>query len=221
MPMNRFMGLQKFFRKGLWLMWAVTGVVIGETAKPSGPVNGPAPFVTAGSADQPEIGSNRAATPLEQARQFKPALNGVLLDAIRALRERIETGPPFLLDERRARVARLEAMAKQPVADQAEVFRGVIEAYRIELDYGKTVEVTRGPLPEDSRKLVDFLSVGRLALYYQTLDGRESAIWSNHDRQWRRLSSESNELITEDIRMARKDIPPGLMTLPLPGIHQP
>lgn len=162
-----------------------------------------------------------ATDPIEQARQFKPALTGIMTDAIRALRERIEAGPPFLLEERRARVARLEVMIQQPTADLAELFQWVIEAYRIELDYGKTVEVTRGPLPEDSRKLVDFLSVGCLALYYQTLDGRESAIWSNRDRQWQRLSSENNELITEDLRMARKDIPPGLMTLPLPGTDQP
>ncbi len=169
-----------------------------------------------------EVNPMQEATgPREQARQFKPALTGILTNAIQALRERIEAGPPFLLEERRARVARLETMIQQPATDLAELFQRVIEAYRIELDYGKTVGVTRGPLIEDSGKMVDFLSVGRLTLYYQTLDGSESAVWSNRDRQWLRLSSESNELITEDMRMARKDIPPGLMTLPLPGRNQP
>jgi len=64
--------------------------------------------------------------------------------------------------------------------------------------------------------LVDFLSVGRLALYYQTLDGENSFLWLNDERRWQKLSSEINESITEDLRIARKEIPPGLMILPLP-----
>lgn len=64
---------------------------------------------------------------------------------------------------------------------------------------------------------MDFLSIGRLALYYQTLDGRESGIWRNDRRQWQRLSGEGNEAIARGLRTARKLEPPQLMVLPLPG----
>ncbi|MDD1651229.1 MAG: DUF3450 family protein, partial [Methylococcaceae bacterium] len=104
-----------------------------------------------------------------------------------------------------------------PAVDPTELFRLVVEAYRVELDYGKTVEVTRATLGENAEKLVDFLSVGRLALYYQTLDGENSFLWLNDERRWQKLSSEDNEYISEDLRIARKEVPPGLMILPLPA----
>jgi hypothetical protein len=40
-------------------------------------------------------------------------------------------------------------------------------------------------------------------------------LWTRNENQ------DQDEHITEDMRMARKDIPPGLMTLPLPGRNQP
>jgi hypothetical protein len=149
-------------------------------------------------------------------------LNGMLSAAVSALRQRVENGPPFLLEERRDRLDRLEKLILDPAADAAEKFRRVVEAYRVELDYARSVEAYRDVLrmgPDE--RLVDFLGVGRLALYYQTLDGRESGIWRNDLRLWQRLPGEKNEAIAQGLRTARKLDPPQLIVLPLPGPKPP
>lgn len=143
-------------------------------------------------------------------------------DAVSALKQGIENGLPFLLDERRGRIERLEKLVGDPAADMAEKYRRVQEAYRVELDYARSVEAYRAVLRTgNDERLVDFLSVGRLALYYQTLDGHESGIWRNDQERWQRLSGEENEAIARGLRAARKLEPPQLMVLPLPGAKSP
>lgn len=143
-------------------------------------------------------------------------------DAAAALKQRVEDGPPFLLQERRSRLDRLEKLLSDPGADLAAKYQRVLEVYRVELDYAKTVDAYRDLLRigQDER-LVDFLSIGRLALYYQTLDGRESGIWRQDRHQWERLSGEGNEAMAQGLRIARKLDPPQLMILPLPGPKVP
>lgn len=149
--------------------------------------------------------------------QLTLQLNQLLSDAAAALRRRVEQGPPFLLQERLGRLDRLAALLAERDTALAEKYRQVVDAYRIELDYGRTIDAYRGTLRDGENRLVDFLGIGRLALYYQTLDGAESGIWLNGHRGWQRLSKEDNEKITEGLRAARKLIPPGLVVVPLPG----
>ena len=155
---------------------------------------------------------------LEILSRLDPQLHGLLGSAVSALRQSVENGPPFLIGERRARIERLEKLLKDTDAALAETFRRVMEAYRVELDYTKTVDAQRDTLRTgEEERLVDFLSIGRLALYYQTLDGHESGIWRSDRRQWQRLSGEENEAVTQGLRTARKIDPPQLIVLPLPG----
>jgi biopolymer transport protein ExbB len=155
---------------------------------------------------------------LETLIQLDPQVRSLLNSAVSALNQSIENSPPFLIGERRARIERLEKLLPDAKADLAEQFRRVMEAYRVELDYAKTVDAYRDRLKDgNEERLVDFFSVGRLALYYQTLDGHESGIWRDDRRQWQRLSGEENEDITQGLRTARKLDPPQLIVLPLPG----
>jgi len=137
-------------------------------------------------------------------------------DAVSKLKQRIQGGPPFQLGERRARIEHLEKLPATTDGELAEKYRRAFDAYRVELDYAKTVEAYRDLLRDsDDGRLVNFLRVGRLALYYQTMDGRESAVWHPDKRQWLRLSGEDNESIRQALRIARKIDPPQLMVLPL------
>lgn len=162
------------------------------------------------------------AVPSSPVAESQAPLDGILAGAVSALKQRVESGPPFLLPERRARLDRLEKLLGDPKAEPAEKYRRVVEAYRVELDYAKTMEVYRDLLRTNGEeRLVDFLAVGRLALYYQTLDGRESGLWRAGPKQWQRLSGEDNEAISQAIRTARKLEPPQLVPLPLPGPRSP
>ncbi len=56
----------------------------------------------------------------------------------------------------------------------AERYRRLLEAYQIELDYGRTMISYKGKL-EDGRE-ADFVRVGRVSLLYRTADGEEVGI---------------------------------------------
>jgi len=139
---------------------------------------------------------------------------------LEALGQFIELDVPFLLEERRTRLATLREMIQQPDVTDAEKFRRIIEAYQIENDYGRTIEAYRGNLqrPEDAaRRVVVFLRLGRVALLYQTLDGREIGAWQQSARRWIGLGPEYRTAIAQGIRMAQKQAPPDLLVLPVPG----
>lgn len=99
----------------------------------------------------------------------------------------------------------------------AEKFRRIMEAYQIENDYGNTIEAYRANIElEDEISSVDFLRLGRVALYYQRLDGSETGYWNNTDKRWEELSSEYRNSIRQGLRIARKEAAPDLLTLPVP-----
>ena len=99
----------------------------------------------------------------------------------------------------------------------AEKFRRIIEAYQIENDYGNTIEAYRANI-ELAGKIssVDFLRLGRVALYYQRLDGSETGFWNNTEQRWEELPSEYRNPVRQGLRIARKEAAPDLLTLPVP-----
>jgi hypothetical protein len=124
---------------------------------------------------------------------------------------------PFLLEERQTRVADLRAMMDRADVTIAEKYRRILEAYQIENEYGRTIEAYRGKLEDDAPpRTVDFLRVGRTVLLYQTLDGRESGAWDAQAGAWTEVSGYRIP-IQRGIRMARKQVPPDLIQVPMPA----
>ena len=64
-------------------------------------------------------------------------------------------------------------------------------------------------------RTVDFLRIGRLGLYYQTLDNEETGNWDKGDQQWEELEDEYRRSIRDGLRIARKQSPPTLLRLPV------
>jgi hypothetical protein len=145
-------------------------------------------------------------------RQILP----LMLRMVEALEQFIALDIPFLPRERAERLQFvLEAIDRVDVT-VAEKFRQVLEAYLIELEFGRTIEAYTGTVDVEGQKLeVDFLRVGRIGLYYQTLDGTQSARWDVQNKQWTGLPASDRNPIREAIRVARKLTAPNLLTLPL------
>lgn len=156
----------------------------------------------------------------ETSARFYKQLNALYDSAVTALSQQISSGAPFLSEERRPRLEYLQKLPGNSAFELADKYRRLIETYRIELDYGKTIETYQAELNDaTSKRLVNFLRIGRLALYYQTFDGQESGTWSREQKQWQRLPKRYDAVIGKGIRIARKMEPPQLLMLPLFGMQ--
>jgi hypothetical protein len=124
---------------------------------------------------------------------------------------------PFLLEERSRRVAMLKDMITRADVTISEKYRRILEAYQVELDYGRTVEAYEGELAgEGDPRTVQFLRVGRVTLLYQTLDGRETGYWDAERKGWV-VASEYGASFQEGIAVARKSRAPEMLILPVPA----
>lgn len=142
----------------------------------------------------------------------------LMLRMVQTLERFVELDTPFLPQERSERVARLKTLLDRADVTVAEKFRRVLEAYQVENDYGRTIEAYRGEIDQgDSARTVDFLRIGRVALFYRSLDGTEVGRWDRQASQWKRLADEYSVAVRDGLRMARKQTAPDLLTLPMPA----
>ncbi|MFK7958804.1 MAG: DUF3450 domain-containing protein [Lysobacterales bacterium] len=140
----------------------------------------------------------------------------LMVRMIDGLEDFIRLDVPFLTDERTERVANLRAMMDRSDVTPAEKFRRVMEAYQIENDYGRTIEAYVGAQEvEGAEREVDYLRVGRVGLYYQTLDTQYSGAWDKQSGSWTTVGTESRGQIRDGLRIARKQTAPDLLTLPV------
>jgi hypothetical protein len=128
----------------------------------------------------------------------------------------VELDLPFLLEERRERVAKLRELMDRADVTMAEKYRRLMEAYQVENEFGRTIEAYRGTLDAGDRsRTVDFLRIGRISLLYQTLDAEETGAWDPERKQWVVLGGEYRAPVRQGLRVARKQIAPDLLYVPV------
>ena len=171
-------------------------------------------------AQEEELSSLRAQ--LEQVDAVGRSVTPLMLRMIAALDSFIELDLPFLQGERTERVANLRRLMTRADVSVSEKYRLIMEAYQSETEYGRTIEAYRGPLqPAGSGATVDFLRFGRIALVYLTLDESEAGVWDAATRSWHVLDRSYHADIRDGLRIARKQIAPDLIDLPLPPPSAP
>jgi hypothetical protein len=122
---------------------------------------------------------------------------------------------PFLLDERIKRIEGLKAVMQRADVTTSEKYRRIIEAYQIEVDYGRTVEAYQGNLPAVAEpRTVQFLRLGRVALLYQGLDGRETAYWDADKGAWV-VDDDLRDAVKRGVSVALKQGAPELLMAPV------
>lgn len=156
---------------------------------------------------------------LEQTEEIETIETGLLpllIEMTDTLGDLVEADVPFLEGEREDRIANLHTLIDRADVTAGEKYRRIMEAYKIEVDYSRTIEAYRGELQTDGEvRTVDFLRVGRVGLYYQTLDGSESGRWHPGRDAWETLGDRYRRTIEQGLRIARKQAPPELLTLPV------
>ena len=154
---------------------------------------------------------------IDQVTVIQRQMTPLVIRMIDGLEQFVAMDVPFNLDERRARIEFLRTNVDRSDLTVAEKFRQVLEAYNIELQYGRGFEtyhdtIDTGTGPRD----VDFLRIGRLALVYQTTDGSEAGVWNNQSRSWQPLpTGDYAAAIRQGVRIAKKQATIELLNMPI------
>jgi len=133
-------------------------------------------------------------------------------DMIISLKTLVKQDTPFLLTERLSRVSKLENSLNKADIQTHEKYRIILEAFKIEYDYAKTIETYQDKI---DGKTVNILRVGRVGLYSQSLDLNEYGYFNKQTKMWETIedgSSKSN--IRKAIKIANKQHNVELLSLP-------
>jgi septal ring factor EnvC (AmiA/AmiB activator) len=142
----------------------------------------------------------------------------LMLRMIDALDRFVAEDMPFLRQEREQRVTLLRELMDRADVAVAEKYRRILEAYQIEMDYGRTIEAYRDELDDGGvKRTVAFVRVGRIGLYFQSLDGAQSGYWDRAAAQWVALNGADSLQIRQALRIARKQAAPDLLRLQIPA----
>ena len=151
-------------------------------------------------------------------RQILPMMTR-MLDSLEVF---IQLDTPFLLKERNERLERLRGMMERSDVSAAEKFRRVIEAYQIENDYGRTIEAYKDTVEINGvAQEADFLRIGRVSLAYQTVGGGTTGAWDKESGQFVELpDSEFKNQVAHGLKVARKQVAPDLLVVPVPAASE-
>ena len=141
----------------------------------------------------------------------------LVIRMIDGLEQFVELDVPFHIDERRQRVAFLRGNLDRSDVSVAEKFRQVLEAYKIENEYGRKIDAYKGSVDiGGTERDVNFFRVGRVALLYQTTDTQVSGAWDQASRSWVELDNgEYRNAIMKGLRVARKEASIDVLNLPI------
>jgi hypothetical protein len=153
---------------------------------------------------------------IDQVEVINRQIVPIMTRMIEGLEQFISLDVPFLIEEREERVANLQDLMERQDVTVAEKFRKVTEAYQIENDFGSTIESYKDTITiDDATREVDFLRVGRIALIYQTADGKSSGVWDQSSRKWQSLGNEYKNQIKFGLQIANKQVAPDLVLVPV------
>jgi hypothetical protein len=121
---------------------------------------------------------------------------------------------PFFKDERDQRVQRLRELMERVDASPSEKFRRLIEAYQIEMEYGRTMSFYKQTLA-DGRE-AEMVRLGRVTLLYRTVEGGETGYWDNDSKAFV-ADPDSRADIEEALSIAKEERAPDLIRVPVPA----
>lgn len=139
---------------------------------------------------------------------------------VESLSKFISIDIPFLIDERKKRIDDLDQLITRADVTTAEKFRKIFETYQLEADFGRTIESYNGYIEIDNEnKAVEYFRLGRLGLFYRTLDGKETGFWDNTQKKWEHKGSSLDNDIKLALDIANRQSPPNFISLPLKPVN--
>ena len=153
---------------------------------------------------------------IDELDQTNQRIVPFMLRMIDGLENFIQLDIPFLMDERTDRLNNLKVTMDRGDISTSEKFRLIVEAYKTELEYGRTIEAYRDNIIiDDVETSADFLRVGRIALTYLTVDGSKGGYWDTNSQTWEKASSSIKRSTEDALKVASKQAPPALIKIPV------
>lgn len=154
---------------------------------------------------------------ISQVTVIQRQMTPLVIRMIDGLEQFVELDVPFHMEERMQRVEFLRSNLDRSDVSVAEKFRQVLEAYKIENEYGRKIDAYKGAVEIDGvERDVNFFRVGRIALLYQTTDTEISGAWDQAGRSWMSLDrGEFRNAILKGLRIARKEASIDILTMPI------
>jgi len=153
---------------------------------------------------------------LEAIGQIGAHVQPFLDELLAALRRRLDEDLPFLGEERRKRLETLTVLRNDPEVSVSEKARKVFEALLVEAEYGNTIEVYQETITVQGRSiLANILRLGRIGLFYQSLDQRACGFYNVAAGVWQPLDNSYNRTLQTAIEIGAKQRPVEILALPI------
>ncbi|MEL7486840.1 MAG: DUF3450 domain-containing protein [Pseudomonadota bacterium] len=157
---------------------------------------------------------------IENVSGLQRAVAPLMEDMANRFKQLIEADVPFDLVERLERADARIDMLDKPEAEVsvAQKYRLLVEAYQIEMEFGRTIGAYEGNIDVDGENLAgEFLRIGRVALIFKTADDSVLRIWNQSDRAWQDLNRSYLPDVKYGMRMAKEQTAPNLLPIPVPS----
>ena len=141
-----------------------------------------------------------------------------MLKMLDSLEQFINLDLPFQIEKRKKRIQDLKDILDRSDVSASEKYRQLMATYEMEQEYGRTMESYRGIESHDGKDItVEYLRIGRLAFIYKSLDNKHLSFWNHEKKTWQKLKGGYKKSVSEAIKMAKKQSPPDLISIPIPG----
>ena len=153
---------------------------------------------------------------IEELDRTNQKIVPLMIKMINGLEDFINLDVPFLMDERQNRLANLRTTMDRGDISTSEKFRLITEAYKTELEYGRTIETYRDTINIDGVDTsADFLRIGRIALTYLTTDGSKGGYYDLNDEVFLKSTGSIRRATEDGLKIAAKQAPPALIQIPI------
>jgi hypothetical protein len=157
---------------------------------------------------------------LDESGRLQASLQDSLTAIVGRLEGWVEVDLPFLLEERRQRLAALREELVKPDVTGAEKLRRVLEALQVETGYGSSMDVAQQRIEVGGETLfVDVFRLGRISVFWRTPDGKRVGEYNRAAGEWVELPGKYKRSIGEAMDMAARVKPVELIALPLGRIQ--
>jgi hypothetical protein len=158
---------------------------------------------------------------IETAR-VRSLMQSTLESIVSRLAAFIRTDLPFSAPERSRRLAELKALLSRSDEPLAEKCRRTLEALQVEVDYGRSFQVSEETISLRDRPVaVDVVRAGRLALFFRTPDGQTVGWYDRAAEKWQPLPAKYERSINQAAEMALHRRPMDFVKLPIGRIEAP